>query len=111
LLGDEGHRLGRLSRVVRGGGRRLQRQGGASRGGGAASACRVGDDCQEPGPQRGATAESVERTVGTDEPLLGRILRFFSRPQDGVGEAEGNVLVAAHELLVGADVSAPGAFD
>ena len=26
-------------------------------------------------------------------------------------EAEGNVLVAAHELLIGADISAPGVFD
>jgi hypothetical protein len=49
--------------------------------------------------------------VGADEPLLGRVLSFFRRSQDGVCEAEGNVLVAAHELLVGADVSAPGAFD
>jgi hypothetical protein len=49
--------------------------------------------------------------VGADKSLLGRVLRLFSRPQDGVSEAEGNVLVAAHELLVGADVSAPGAFD
>ena len=56
-------------------------------------------------------AKSVERVVGADESLLGGVLRLFRRPQNGVGEAEGDVLVAAHELLIGTDVSAPGAFD
>jgi hypothetical protein len=58
-----------------------------------------------------ATAKPAKRVVGADEPLLGRVLRLFSRPQDGVGQAERNVLVATHELLIGTDITALGAFD
>ena len=67
----------------------------------------VGDDAQQPGPERCALAKAPERAVRLDERLLGGVLGVGGRSGDHVGGAVGDVLVLLHEALVGPRVAAP----
>ena len=69
----------------------------------------VGDDAQQPWPRLGAGPEPVERAVGFDEAFLGGVFRFGGRPRDHVGGPESNLLIAAHDLLIGGRIPALGA--
>src|SRR5262245_59172003 len=93
-LAVEDRRLGRWGRITRpaileG----PQGQAGATARRAASVARLVGDDPQQPGPERGAAAEPVERAVGLDERLLDRILGV-AVGRDDVGRPDRHVLVA-----------------
>ncbi len=55
----------------------------------------------------GAGAEARQRPPGADEPLLGGIPSLVGIAADQEGSPVGDLLVSAHELLVGRDVPTP----
>src|SRR6185436_5598999 len=71
----------------------------------------VGDDLQEPGPERSARAEASERAPGLDEPVLRSLFGVGGVACDHVRRAKGDALVCSHELLVGVAVAALRAAD
>src|SRR6202008_1736368 len=64
----------------------------------AAVAGLVGDDRQQPGPERRALAEAGEGAPGLHEAVLGGVLGIGGRPRDEVGRAKRDLLVFLHEL-------------
>jgi hypothetical protein len=118
-LGGESRRLGGWGRTPRGGadrrrlGGRAQRvrQVGAPATGLAAVARLVGDDGEQPRPERRAVAEASEGVERLDEALLGGVLGLGGVAGDQVSGAEGDPLVAANECLVRGDVTVFGASD
>src|ERR671930_1464552 len=112
LLAREECRLGGGGRLPRGALRsRPQGQRVATRARAAAVASLVRDDLQEPGPERLAGTESVQRAVGLHERVLGSVLRLGGVSDDEVGDAEGDALVCVHEFSVGVLVAALRPFD
>ena len=91
--------------------RRAQREVRAPAGRAAAVARLVGDDLQQPGPERRARAEAAERAPRLDEAVLRGLLGVGGVAGDHVGRAEGDALVCVHELLVGVRVAALRAAD
>jgi hypothetical protein len=65
----------------------------------------VGDDGEQPGPERGARPETVEGAVRFDEGLLGGVFRLGGIARYEVGRAEGHRLVYAHQPFVGGCIS------
>jgi hypothetical protein len=69
----------------------------------------VGDYAQQPGTGRRTGPESVQRAVCLHEPVLGGVFGLGGRSGDHVGGPEGDLLVMAHDLLIGGRIPALGA--
>ena len=74
-VGSEGGFLGRGGRLARGNGRRREQGEPVAQAGRANAVARlVGDDLQEPRPQRLTRPEAPERAPRLDDPVLGGVL-------------------------------------
>src|SRR5262249_57830411 len=60
----------------------------------------VGDDPEQPRPERRTFTEAAERPVCLHEAVLGGLLGIRGVACDQAGGSEGDVLMHAHELLV-----------
>src|SRR5436309_4763591 len=72
--------------------------------------CFVGDDPQEPRPERGPITEPAERAIGLDERLLDGVLGI-TIGRDQVRRPHGGVLIPPDERLVGHDLASLRAGD
>ena len=88
LVGGDGELLGGRGRVLRAlrGGR--ERETRAPPRGAAAVTRLVGDDPQQPRPERLLESEPPERTPGLDDGLLRGVLGLGGVPGNDVGESE-----------------------
>jgi hypothetical protein len=68
----------------------------------------VGDDLQEPGPERRSRSKAIERIVCLDKAGLRRIFGGFRIARPKIGGPEGKLLIPAYELLVGLHVAPLG---
>src|SRR6266511_1684022 len=111
-LAGQRRRLGRRGRVSRGAGLGdPHRQVVLAAAGAPAVARLVGDDRQQPGPERRVRAEAVQRVPGLDQALLGGVLGVGGAAGDQAGCPVRELLVPAHEGLVGTHVSPSRPFD
>ena len=90
---------------------RPQGQARAPAGGAAAVARLVGDDRQQPRPERRAGAEARQRAPRLHEALLRGLLGVGGRAARQAGDAKGDVLVCAHEGSIGDGVAPLGPRD
>src|SRR6266545_345450 len=90
---------------------RARLDGPAAAAGAPAVARLVGDDRQQPGPERRVRAEAVQRVPGLDQALLGGVLGVGGAAGDQAGCPVRELLVPAHEGLVGTHVSPSRPFD
>ena len=99
-------RAGRRGRASR----RGPRASGSSRAGRRADVVdgEVGRDPADPGPERPGQVERVEGLVGTDEGLLGDVVRHLVAAHDAQGRAVHAPLVALDDLLERKEVPPPG---
>jgi hypothetical protein len=109
---DEDRRLGRWGRI----GRAAvldgpKREPGSPVRGAAAVACLVRDDPQEPRPKRRPRSEPRECAIRLHERLLGRVLGVVRSARDEMRRSDGDVLVAANELLVRRHLASARALD
>src|SRR6266536_984008 len=105
-------RLGRRGRVSR----RAdlgdaQRQVVLAATGAAAVAGLVGDDGEQPGPERRSRAEAVQGVPGLHQALLRGVVGVGAAAGDQVGRPVCEILVPAHQGLVGTHVSPSRPFD
>ena len=97
-----------LGRGKRGDGRLplvARRDGAPPRRGAPAADRLVRYDPQEPRPERLVGPEAAERAVGVNERLLRRVLGLGGIAQHEERHAEGHLLVAAHQRLVGGEIA------
>ena len=110
-LAGEDRRLGRWGRIARpailGG---AEGETGPAPGRPPSVAGLVGDDPQEPRPERGVGPEPRQRGVGLDERVLDGVLGV-AVGRDEMRRPDGDVLVASDQLLVGHDLAIPRAVD
>src|SRR6185295_5098798 len=100
----------RLAVVARGDRRRAERKPGAAIRRSAPVPRLIGDDPQEPRPERRVATEPRQRGVGLEERVLDCIGGVGLRG-DEMGGAQRDVLVAPHEQLVRGDITSTCAVD